>query len=117
VPRMKRLSAAFVLALAPAGCSVNVELLPASLIATGSPFIVSGTSVVLDNDGPCPAWVGDNGITYHLFQSSRIDNDVYDRITTAGVRSRLEIAVRTDLELACRVGTLAEVRNVLEIVE
>ncbi len=100
-----------------AGCSVNLEVLPESLIATGSPFVVSGTSILLENHGPCPAWVADNGITYHLFQSSRVDNDLFDRITTAGVRSRLEIAVRTDLELTCRVGPLAEVRNVLEIVD
>jgi len=106
-----------IVVLSLAGCSFNVQVLPENLVSTGTPFVVSGTSVVLDENGPCLGWIADNGITYHLFQTSRIDNDVFDRITTPGVRSRLEIAVRTDLELACQVGELAEVRNVLEIVD
>jgi hypothetical protein len=113
----QRMAVTLVSALTLAGCSVNLDVLPEGLIATGSPFVVSGTSILLENQGPCPAWVADNGITYHLFQSSRVDNDLFDRITTAGVRSRLEIAVRTDLELTCRIGPIVEVRNVLEIVD
>lgn len=99
------------------GCSFNVDVLPETLLTAGSPFVVSGTAVLLDNNGPCPAWVGDNGVTYHLFQGSNIDNDAFDQITTPGVRSRLQITERTDLELVCQVGTLVEVRNVLEIVD
>ena len=88
-----------------------------SLLPMGSSFVVSGTAALIDHDGPCLVWVGDNGITYHLFQHPRVDNETFDRITTPGVTSRLEIATRDDIPLACQVGTIVEVQDVLEIVE
>ena len=52
-----------------------------------------------------------------MFQSPALDNESFDRITTPGVTSRLEIATRDDLEVACLIGTVVEVQDVLEIVE
>ena len=79
--------------------------------------MVKGTSVVLDHKGPCLAWLGDNGITYHLFQNPRVENAVFDHITTPGVTSRLQLSTRNDLQVACQIGTIVEVLNVLEVVE
>ena len=103
-------------ALCAIGCSVNAQLLPDTFISTGTPFVVKGTATVLDNNGPCLAWIGENGITYHLFQTSSVDNATFDRITTPGVTSRLHLATRNDLEVACKVGTIVEVLSVLEVV-
>ena len=86
-----------------------------SLLSTGTSFVVSGTAALEDTDGLCLVWIGDNGIVYHLFQNPRVDNETFDRITTPGVTSRLEIATRTDLELACQIGTIVEVQDVLDI--
>jgi len=99
------------------GCSVNLDLLPDNLVATGSPFVIRGTTAVIDSDGPCLIWIGENGVTYHLFQDPRVDNETFDQIITPGVTSRLQIAVRDDIVLTCQIGTIAEVQNVLEIVE
>jgi len=98
------------------GCTVNI---PGEnvLFAKGEPFILKGTAAVIDRNGPCPVWIGENGVTYHLFQGGRLENADFDRITTPGVTSRLELAVRTDLTVTCQVGTIAEVQRVLEIVE
>jgi len=115
--RLKALALGITLLAAVSGCSFNFELLPDSLVSTGSPFVVRGTAAVVDNDGACLIWIGENGVTYHLFQDPLVDNETFDHITTPGVTSRLQIAVRTDLVLTCQIGTIAEVRNVLEIVE
>ena len=88
-----------------------------TLLPIGTPFVVTGTATLLDNDGPCLAWVGENGVTYHLFQNARIENEVFDRIVRPGVTSRIEIATRTDIPLACAVGQIVEVQRVLGIVE
>lgn len=103
--------------IAAGGC-ITVDIPEeVSLLSAGSPFVVSGTAALIDNEGPCLVWIGENGITYHLFQDPLVDNETFDRITTPGVTSRLEIATRTDLELACQIGTIVEVQDVLEIVE
>jgi hypothetical protein len=60
-------------------------------------------------------WIGTNGETYHLFQGGRMENAEYDRITTAGVTSRLELVTRSDLTVSCQVGQIVEVQRVLEI--
>ena len=111
-------------ALACVGCAVtiggciSVELPEElSLTAEGASFVVSGTAAIVDVEGPCLVWVGENGGTYHLFQSPGLDNESFDRITTPGVTSRLEIATRDDLEVACLIGAVVEVQDVLEIVE
>ena len=97
-------------------CSVSFSI-PEGLLASGSPFVVSGTSTLVDNNGPCLVWIGENGITYHLFQGSTVENETFDRISTPGVTSRLLLSKRTDLEVSCLMGTIVEVEDVLEILE
>ena len=88
-----------------------------SLVNGGSSFVLRGTAVLIDNDGPCPVWIGDNGVTYHLFQAPQLENDIFDLVTSPGTTSRLVLTVRGDLEVACQLGEIAEVRDALEIVE
>ena len=88
-----------------------------TLFVKGESFVLSGTAAVIDNDGPCLVWLGTNGITYHLFQGIDLDNEDFDRVTTPGVTSRLELATREDLEVSCQIGTIVEVQGVLEIRE
>jgi hypothetical protein len=95
------------------GCNLNTG----SLFVRGEPFIISGTAAVRDQHGPCPVWIGENGVTYQLFQGARLDNDEYDRILVPGVTSRLEIATRNDLVAKCDLGTIVEVQRILEVVE
>lgn len=90
---------------------------PDTLIPTGGPFVLSGTTEVIDVDGPCLVWRGDNGVIYHLFQQVNLEIDLFDQITTPGVTSRLELAERTDLDVSCRVGPTVEVRDALEVIE
>jgi hypothetical protein len=88
-----------------------------TLFVTGTPFVLSGTATVLDQAGPCLVWVGDNGITYFLFQSTQLSNQDFDLVMTPGTTSRLELATRSDLETACDGGTIVQVNRVLEIVQ
>ena len=80
-------------------------------------FVLRGTAAIVNNDGPCPVWIADNGITYHLFQAPHLDNEMFDLVTSPGTTSRLVLAVRSDLVLTCQLGTVAEVRDVLEVVD
>ena len=107
-----------VLLVVVGGC-IDLEVnAPDTLLPMGASFVVSGTAAVIDNDGSCLIWTGDNGVTYHLFQDSRLDNELFDRVTTPGTRSRLELARRTDLQVACQTrGVIVEVQDVLEVVE
>ena len=113
---------ACVATLAPIGCftinepdlAVPIDL---GVLGSSSQFVVRGTAAVADNDGPCPIWVGENGATYHLFQAPHLDNETFDYITTAGTTSRLVLAIRNDIQLACQFGTIAEVQSILEVVE
>ena len=114
--RVVLLSLVLSLLLASTSCTINAQLLPDNFISTGSSFVVKGTATVLDNNGPCLAWIGDNGITYHLFQTPSVENATFDRVTTPGVTSRLQLATRDDLQVACQVGIIVEVLNVLEVV-
>ena len=98
------------------GCAVNFSI-PESLLAVGTPFVVKGTATLADDNGPCLIWIGQNNITYHLFQGPTVDNEIFDQIITPGVTSRLILTKRTDLEVACQMGTIVEVQDVLEIVE
>ena len=97
-------------------CTVNLSA-PETLFPSEGPFVLRGTAALADNNGPCLIWIGENGITYHLFQSPHLDNELFDRITTPGTASRLHLSVREDLEVDCRMGTIVEVQEVLEIVE
>ncbi|NOX57377.1 MAG: hypothetical protein GXP29_00775 [Planctomycetes bacterium] len=99
------------------GCTFNLDLGAETLFPEGSAFVLSGTTDIIDtDDGQCNVWIGENGVAYHLFQSPRIDNGDFDRITTPGVTSRLEVATRNDLVVSCQVGTIVTVEDVLEIV-
>ncbi len=94
--------------------SVPIDL---TLLGGGSQFVIGGTAAIVDDGGPCPVWIGDNGISYHLFQDPILDNETFDRVIAPGTTSRLVLVIRGDLELACRFGTIAEVQDVLEIVD
>jgi len=85
------------------------------LLDNVSPFVLRGTAAVVDNDGPCRVWYGENGIAYHLFQSRFVDSETFDRVIEPGTTARLVLAERGDLELACAFGTIVEVQDVLEI--
>ena len=101
----------------PSGCSFNLDLGSESLFPTGTSFVVRGTADRIETQaGSCLVFLGENGATYHLFQSPRVDNDEFDLITTPGVTSRLELATRSDLFVDCKVGTIVEVQNILEVV-
>lgn len=101
----------------PIGCTFNLDLGSDTLFPVGTSFVVRGTADRIDTaQGSCLVFLGENGVTYHLFQSPRIDNDEFDLVTTPGVTSRLEIATRSDLIVDCQVGTIVEVQNILEIV-
>lgn len=105
-------------ALGAAGGCGSLEDLTGTVLVRGEPFVVSGTFAIIDRNGRnCPVWYGDNGVSYHLFQSPRVPNDDFDRATVPGVRSRLEIAPRNDLFLDCQVGTIVEVQRVLQVVD
>lgn len=100
-----------------AGCTIQIPSAE-SLFPIGTPFVLSGTSTISSTlSGSCPVWIGDNGITYYLFQDAKLDNTLFDRVTTPGVTSRLKLVVRTDLEASCHNGPFVEVLDVLEIVE
>lgn len=90
-----------------------------SLLPVGTSFVMRGTAAVVDDPTglPCLVWVGENGITYVLFQDMRLENDIFDRVTAPGTTSRLQLATRSDLEVSCQIGTIAEVEDVLEIVD
>ncbi len=113
--RMCMIGACSAVLLCLCGCPVNLD--DVSLSDTGTPFVLKGTAAVVDRDGPCPIWVGENGETYHLFQGTALDNDAYDQIIQPGVTSRLILATRSDLTLDCQYGVIVEVQDVLEVVE
>ena len=100
-----------------AGCIDLALNAPDTLLPIGTAFVVKGTTAVIDNGGPCLDWNAENGVTYHLFQDPRVENETFDRVTTPGVTSRLEIAIRNDLEIVCQIGPIVEVQDVLEIVD
>lgn len=103
-------------AILATGC-IDLAETQQSLLPTGTPFVVSGVATVINLEGPCPVWIGDNGVTYHLFQDPLLDSDSFDLVNSSGVRSRLVIATRSDLVVACQAGTIVEVQEVLEILE
>lgn len=98
------------------GCAEIVLPENVSLINIGSPFVMKGSAVLLDDDGPCLAWLGDDGNTYHLIQVQTMENELFDQLIAPGTRSRLVLAKRSDLTVACQMGIVAEVQNVLEVI-
>ena len=103
-----------VLGVSLASCSIA---LPDFNLPTG-PFLLKGTFMQIDRFGqrPCFAFEGDNGIFYHLFQDVNLDDDLFDMATTVGVRSRLLMEIRSDLEVTCELGPVVEVLEVREII-
>lgn len=100
--------------LVGAGCTFEIPGQD-TLFVRGEPFVMRGTAVTLDVDGPCRVWIGDNGITYHLFQSVRLANEDFDRVVSPGVTARLQLATRNDLKVDCQTGDIVEVERVLDI--
>jgi len=99
-------------------CTLNLDFGTQTLFPTGTAFVLSGTADLIETpEGECLAWLGENGIVYHLFQGALVDNEEYDAVTTPGVTSRLEIAIRTDRVVTCFVGAIVQVQDILEIVE
>jgi hypothetical protein len=111
-----KLLAVWLLLVGICGCTIALPGFD-TLFPTGSSFVMKGTTTIVDNGGPCRLWIGENGITYYLFQDPRVDNEVFDQVTTPGMTSRLEIAERSDLEVICYDGPVVEVVDVLEIME
>lgn len=100
--------------LLPATSCIEIPAIE-DIFVRGEPFVITGVSVLVEHNGPCAAWLGDNGITYHLFQGVNVVNSEFDRVMATGIRSRLVLATRSDLEIACQVGRLVEVQAVFEI--
>lgn len=105
-------SALFTLAT---GCNLGLD--EVKLSVRGTPFVLRGTAAVLESNGPCPIWVGENGETYHLFQDPSLENEAFDEVVQPGVTSRLVLVTRSDLTLDCQAGVIVEVRDVLEVEE
>lgn len=110
------LASAVIIGAGAAGCAEIVLPENVSLINIGSPFVMKGSAVLLDDDGPCLAWLGDDGNTYHLIQVQTMENELFDELIAPGTRSRLVLAKRNDLTVACQMGIVAEVQNVLEVI-
>lgn len=100
--------------IGPPDVNVPIEF---TLFGSGNSFVVRGTAAIVNSDGPCPVWFGENGVTYHLFQNPRLENEIFDRVSEPGATSRLVLVARNDLELVCAFGQTAEVLDVLEFVE
>lgn len=116
-PRLGWVVAVLSVASVTTGCG-DLSAATDSFFVRGEPFVISGSFALVETaDGTCPVWFGDNGATYHLFQAARVPNEDFDAATTPGARSRLEIAPRNDLFLACEVGIIVEVQRVLEVVD
>lgn len=98
------------------GAACTFEL-PSFNVPSG-PFLLKGTFVQVERFGqpPCFAWEGDNGVFYHLFQDVNLDDASFDMATTVGVRSRLLIEIRSDLQVTCELGPVVEVLEVREII-
>ncbi len=87
-----------------------------SLLGSAS-FVIRGQMEIEQGArGPCPVFLAETGLIYHLFQHPSLPNDEFDSVTTPGAVSRLEVRVRNDLETLCRIGTTVEVLKVLELV-
>ena len=88
-----------------------------TLFPTESTFVARGTASVVEDEGLCILWAGENGLSYHLFQHPRLDNELFDRVTTPGTTSRLLLTSRPDLNFGCQLGEIVEVKDVFEILD
>lgn len=91
-------------------------LQPFSGDTTSSAFIARGTFEARSQllGGTCLVWVEQSGVVYHLFQGQDVSNADFDRITTPGTTSRLQIFIRGDIPVGCEQGNAVEVQQVLE---
>jgi hypothetical protein len=69
-----------------------------------------------DDPDACPLFEAETGVSYYLFQSPELDNDLFDAVTTPGAVSRISVQLRDDLDVSCRSGTIVEVQDVLELI-
>lgn len=97
-----------------AGCTLEIPGQD-TLFVRGEPFVMRGAAATINVGGPCRVWIGDNGITYHLFQSVRLSSEEFDQVSTPGVTSRLQLATRNDLRVDCQTGDIVEVERVLDV--
>lgn len=102
------------------GCFPSLgDLLPDLGLPSPTSFITRGTFEErnIPFAGTCPVWVDSTNVVYHLFQGFDVANADFDRVTTPGVRSRLRLRGRTDLQVGCEMdGIIVEVEEVLEII-
>jgi hypothetical protein len=94
----------------PFGTSSGALLGSSSFVVRGQMEIEQGAR------GPCPVFLAETGLIYHLFQHPNLANEEFDGVITPGAVSRLEVRVRNDLHTVCRIGTSVEVLKVLELV-
>ncbi len=89
---------------------------PSRSDTTSSAFIAQGTYEARSQllGGTCLVWVEQSGVVYHLFQGQNVSNADFDRITTPGTTSRLQIFIRGDIPVGCEQGNAVEVQQVLE---
>ena len=92
-------------------CNLNT----AQLLPVGTPFVVQGTMSV--TNAGCLVWDADNGQSFYLYQDPLLDNNLFDQITTPGVTSRLVIVTRSDLTSPCKTDKIAQVQEVLEVIQ
>lgn len=84
--------------------------------ALTGPYVVAGVMEVDDEIRACSLFREDSGVTYILFQGTRMTNADYDSIFVDGARVRLEINRRSGLLTNCDGGTIAEVQEVYELI-
>ena len=101
-----------VLFILAGGC---VNLNTSQLLPVGTPFVVQGT-MTTTNSG-CLVWQADNGESFYLFQDPLLDNNLFDQVNSPGVTSRLVIVTRSDLTSPCKTDKIAQVQEVLEVVQ
>jgi hypothetical protein len=95
----------------PVGGDEGINLLPPAS------FVVRGQMDLVSSDGdPVPLFRAETGVNYHLFQHPSLDNELFDSVTTPGTVSRIEVKVRTDLEVEQEIGEIVEVLEVLELI-
>ncbi len=103
--------------LAAAGSCIDVQLGGDGIdLGLTSSFIVSGTMEIDERGRECSRFQADTGVTYHLFQGSKLTIAEFDLLFEDGSRSRLELKVRTDLILECASGVTVEAVSILEFI-
>lgn len=84
--------------------------------ALTGPYIVGGVMEVDAETRPCSLFREDSGVTYLLFQGTRMTNEDFDTLFQDGAWVRLEINRRNGLLTNCGGGTIVEVQEVLELI-